>query len=68
MSVSAGAESKADFDNKIYAAVVEICEGREANGSYTGNGHHLAQEITASIVKAMILQPPEPIPVSDHQE
>ena len=48
-------ENKADFDNKVFAAVVGICEGREALGSYTGNGHHLAQEITTSIVKAMIL-------------
>lgn len=50
-------ESQADFDNKVYAAVIGICEGREAGGSYHGNGHHLAQEITASIVKAMILTP-----------
>jgi hypothetical protein len=48
-------ESKSDFDNKVYAAVVGICEEREALGSYTGNGHHLAQEITESVVNALII-------------
>ena len=54
-------ESKADFDNKVYAAVIGICEGKEASGTYTGNGHHLAQEITESVVKALVIPAPSAI-------
>ena len=54
-------ESKSDFDNKVYAAVVGICEGREADKSYIGNGHHLAQEISASVVKALTLAEPKQV-------
>lgn len=36
-------------ENKIYRAVIGICEGREHNGSYKGNGHHLAQELCRAV-------------------
>jgi NTP pyrophosphatase (non-canonical NTP hydrolase) len=39
--------------NIIYQAVSKITEGREANGSYRGNGHHLAQEITDAVDAAL---------------
>jgi hypothetical protein len=41
--------------NIIYQAVSKITEEREANGSYHGNGHHLAQEITSAVVAALKL-------------
>lgn len=37
---------KAPIENKIYAAIIGACEEKEANKSYRGNGHHLAQELT----------------------
>lgn len=43
--------------NVIYQAVSKITEGREANGSYHGNGHHLAQEITEAICAAIESMP-----------
>jgi len=39
--------------NSIYQAVSKITEEREANGSYRGNGHHLAQEITKAVEAAL---------------
>lgn len=45
---------KNKISNVIYNAIIGICEDREANGSYKGNGHHLAQEITEAIVKALL--------------
>lgn len=45
---------EAQLGNVIYMAVIGICEERESNGSYHGNGHHLAQEITESVKKAII--------------
>ena len=39
--------------NIIYQAVSKITEEREANGKYIGNGHHLAQEITEAVEKAI---------------
>jgi hypothetical protein len=42
-----------ELNNLVYEAVVGITEEREHNGSYRGNGHHLAQEITASVCKAL---------------
>lgn len=41
-------------ENIIYAAVAPICEGRENEGSYKGNGHHLAQEITKAVTIALL--------------
>lgn len=42
-----------ELSNVVYAAVSSITEGREHNGSYTGNGHHLAQEITDAVCEAL---------------
>jgi len=41
--------------NIIYQAVSKITEEREANRSYHGNGHHLAQEITEAVEAALKL-------------
>ena len=37
------------ISNEIYNVVSKITEERERNGSYKGNGHHLAQEITDAV-------------------
>lgn len=50
------AKAKPPIENKIYMAIIGICEGREASGAYKGNGHHLAQELTKA-VSAGILAP-----------
>ena len=42
--------------NIIYHAVSKITDERERNGSYKGNGHHLAQEITEAVVKAFVAE------------
>lgn len=42
-----------DLQNKVYYETVKITEGREANGSYRGNGHHLAQEICEAIMNML---------------
>jgi hypothetical protein len=42
-----------ELSNLVYEAVVGITEEREHKGSYKGNGHHLAQEITAAVCKAL---------------
>jgi len=36
--------------NKIYRGLIAICEKREHDGAYHGNGHHLAQELTTSVL------------------
>jgi hypothetical protein len=41
------------LSNVVYAAVSKITDDRENNGSYTGNAHHLAQEITDEVCKAL---------------
>lgn len=40
---------KRPIENKIYASIIGICEGREHQGSYRGNGHHLAQELAVAV-------------------
>jgi len=41
-------------DNKIYAGLIAICEKRENDGSYKGNGHHLAQELTTAVLVELL--------------
>ena len=41
-------------DNKIYAGLIAICEKREQDGIYSGNGHHLAQELTVSVLVELL--------------
>ena len=36
--------------NNIYRGLIGICEKREAEGAYKGNGHHLAQKLTVSVL------------------
>jgi hypothetical protein len=35
-----------EFKNKVYKAIIGETERREYNGTYQGNGHHLAQRLT----------------------
>jgi len=42
-----------NLNNVVYAAVSSITDARENNGSYKGNSHHLAQEITAAVCNAI---------------
>lgn len=42
-----------DMSNTVYYAVNGITASREADGSYNGSGHHLAQEISAAVCKAI---------------
>lgn len=37
------------IENKIYASLIAHCEEMEANKVYRGNGHHLAQRLTAMV-------------------
>ena len=37
------------IENKIYASIIVYCEKLEAKGIYRGNGHHLAQRLTAMV-------------------
>ena len=41
--------NKKPIENTIYASVIGICERLEADKIYKGNGHHLAQKITALV-------------------
>jgi hypothetical protein len=50
---------KQELNNLVYAAVIGITEGREHNGSYHGNGHHLAQEISEAVSDKLIVYFPE---------
>ena len=45
---------KPPIENKIYASIISICEDMEVKKIYKGNGHHLAQKLTA-MVSASIL-------------
>ncbi len=47
------------FSHYIYTPTVTITEGREAQGSYHGNGHHLAQEITEKVTEEFLRRMPE---------
>jgi predicted transcriptional regulator len=42
------------IENKIYASIIGVCEGREKSGSYRGNGHHLARELTFKVSEALL--------------
>ena len=39
-----------NLENVIYSSVIGICETLEAEKSYRGNGHHLAQKISRQLV------------------
>lgn len=41
-------------ENAIYSAIVGYCEGLEHDKIYRGNGHHLAQRLTALIRPALL--------------
>lgn len=40
---------KPPIENKIYASIIANCEDMEFKKIYRGNGHHLAQRLTAMI-------------------
>lgn len=37
-------------DGDIYQAIIGYCEELEHKGTYTGNGHHLAQKLAAMVI------------------
>lgn len=41
-------------EGQVFGAILKICEGREHGGSYSGNGHHLAQEIFHAVEIALL--------------
>lgn len=40
--------------NKIYKGIITECEKLENEGSYKGNGHHLAQRLTSMILVQLL--------------
>lgn len=42
-----------ELENEIYASIIGECEQLEASKVYTGNGHHLAQRLTAKILQSL---------------
>jgi hypothetical protein len=42
------------IENRIYASIIELCEEKESNGTYIGNGHHLAQNLCVKISEALL--------------
>lgn len=42
-----------ELKNAVYKSVLGICERIEHDGSYKGNGHHLAQKITDEVVSVL---------------
>lgn len=42
------------IENKIYAAIIGLCETKEAEGSYRGNGHHLAQSLCIKVAEGLL--------------
>lgn len=49
--------SKGPIENKIYKSIIGICEEKEHEGIYRGNGHHFAQQLTKLV--SISLLPPE---------
>lgn len=42
------------IENKIYASIIGLCEEKENEGSYLGNGHHLAQVLCVKISEGLL--------------
>lgn len=40
---------KPPIENKIYSSIIGACEAMEHDGTYKGNGHHLAQHLTTLV-------------------
>lgn len=47
-------KNKSPIENKIYASIIGLCEEKENNGSYRGNGHHLAQDLCVKISQGLL--------------
>lgn len=47
-------KTSSQIENRIYLSIVGVCEVKEKNGSYRGNGHHLAQELTVKVSEALL--------------
>lgn len=47
-------KKKSPIENKIYAAVIGLCEEKESNGQYRGNGHHLAQALCVKVAEGLL--------------
>lgn len=51
-------------DGTVYSAIIALCEQLEHEGSYTGNGHHLAQKLAQAVVQ----QPDMAKMIADYNE
>lgn len=40
--------------NQVYKGLIGECEKLEAEGKYKGNGHHLAQRLTVSVLVELL--------------
>lgn len=47
-------DMRGHLGNLIYAAAVPITEGAEHKGLYSGNGHHLAQDIVEAVADKLL--------------
>ena len=48
------AKRKELIENVIYRSIIGLCEKKEHEGMYRGNGHHLAQELTKAVSEGML--------------
>lgn len=49
--------TKAELDNVIYKIIIDDLEPRENKGMLKGNAHHIAQKLTANILKKIKEEP-----------
>ncbi len=47
-------KKKPPIENKIYASIIGLCEEKEANSMYRGNGHHLAQDLSVKVAEGLL--------------
>lgn len=47
-------KKKSPIENKIYASIIGLCEEKESNKMYRGNGHHLAQELCVKVAEGLL--------------
>lgn len=47
-------KKKQPIENKIYKAIIGLCEEKESKRAYRGNGHHLAQELSVKVAEGLL--------------
>jgi DNA-binding CsgD family transcriptional regulator len=45
---------KRNIENEIYNSIIGLCEQKEHEGIYRGNGHHLAQALCVKIAEGLL--------------